>query len=258
MWLPSILEKGTKICSSCGERYQENIEIPFYARYHPVAVFGECRAHGFFFGAPQRPDLDAIAHANTQRVRVEFDSSDFQVKSGPKSKDLIRCGVTNYLDLFSNRQLLYLSRAIDHLADFESLTHLNLGLLVSTSIELNSMLCGYKGTSKHRAGAIRHTFSHHAYSFPHTALENNPLYPANVSGSLQSLFRSRIRKGRKWALKPVERHIKNGKVQKVTINGEVDQGKEAITFDELLVGGRYFKLFQSSSIWLDLPDDCVD
>ena len=36
------------------------------------------------------------------------------------------------------------------------------------------MLCGYKGVTRRRAGAVRHTFAHHGYAFPYTALETNP------------------------------------------------------------------------------------
>src|SRR5690606_1221384 len=104
-------------------------------------------------------------------------AADFGIEAGPKSIDLVRRGVNSYLELFSGRQLLYLRRAIQLLPNFEPLVRLNLALLVSTSLEFNSLLCGYKGMGQRRPGAIRHTFSLHAYSFPYTALENNPLFP---------------------------------------------------------------------------------
>jgi putative DNA methylase len=120
------------------------------------------------------------------------------------------------------------------------------------------MLCGYKGGDKRRPGAIRHTFSHHAYSFPYTALENNPLHPAKVSGTLQNLFDDRIRKARKWAQLPQERRIKDGTTQTTFLRGEVDAGAEVSHATDLRAGTRRFLLIQGSSASLDLAADSVD
>ena len=133
-----------------------------------------------------------------------FDQADFAIETGPKSRDLIRRGIENYLDLFSSRQLHYLRAAIDALKDVDESVRLKLALLVSTSTEFNSMLCGYKGSVKNRPGAIRHTFAHHAYSFPYTALENNPVHASKSSGTLTNLYFSRLVRGQKWAKSPDE------------------------------------------------------
>ena len=102
-------------------------------------------------------------------------------------------------------------------------------MLVSTSLEFNSLLCGYKGWSKRRPGAIRHVFALHAYSFPYTALENNPVNPQKSSGNLQILFRDRIVRGREWAVSPTERRInREGKSEPVPIPEEVDQGRRSV------------------------------
>ena len=110
---------------------------------------------------------------------------DFRVHDGPKSGDLLRHNVRSYLDVFSSRQLLYLHQAIRQLRDYKGIDRLTLGMLVSTSLEFNAMLCGYKGWNKRRPGAIRHVFALHAYSFQYTALENNPVNPRKSSGNLQ-------------------------------------------------------------------------
>jgi len=238
-----IVTKGTRRCPRCGEAYREETDAPFYARYRPVAVVGECPQHGLFFAIPGQ-DLGPVA--------------DFAVVPGPKSKDLVRRGVRSYLDLFSSRQLLYLARAIDLLPSYEPIERLNLALLVSTSLEFNSMLCGYKGSDARRPGAIRHTFSHHAYSFPHTALENNPLYPARASGTLQSLFYRRIVRARRWARQPEERRISRGKARKVVVYSEVDLGREVSSARELADGDHRFLLIQGSSASLDLEPQSVD
>jgi putative DNA methylase len=202
--------------------------------------------------------LDAITRADAQREQCGFDPSDFTAASGPKSKSLLTREIDNYLDLFSSRQLLYLRAAITGLAGMEPLVRLNLALLVSTSLEFNTMLCGYKGDKKRRPGAIRHAFAYHAYSFPYTALENNPVYPARKSGTLQNLFNGRIVRGRTWAKNPIEREVVDGRSRKVTITGEVDAGIEQNDFADLHSGSRRFLLIQGSSATLDLPDDSVD
>lgn len=256
---PPLIEKGTEACAICGAPYQEDYQRPFYSRYTPLVVVGQCPQHGLFFVSPTTADLARIEQADDMRSRLDFGSpADFAVLSGPKSADLVNHGITSYLDLFSSRQLLYLWRAIDMLPDFAPLVRLNLALLVSTSLEFNSLLCGYKGGDKRRPGAIRHTFSHHAYSFPYTALENNPLHPARASGTLQNLFDDRIRKARKWALAPQERVVRDGAARIITLRGEVDAGIEVGTAADLRSGTRRFLLIQGSSTALNLDADSVD
>jgi putative DNA methylase len=254
----SILEKSVQACERCGRPYQEPLHLPYYQRYVPLAAWGECVFHRLFITSPGQKEHDALAEADAQRATLPFAPADFQIGKGPKSKSLLARGITSYLDLFSSRQLLFLGRAIEHLQEVEPLTRLNLALLVSTSLEFNSMLCGYKGMTQTRPGAIRHTFSHHAYSFPHTALENNPVYSLRASGNLRNLFHNRIVRGRTWAMNPVERRINQEQVQKVVIQGEVDAGQEVTEFAELQAGSRRFLLLQGSSVSLNVPSDSVD
>ncbi|MCP4427821.1 MAG: hypothetical protein GY803_25340 [Chloroflexi bacterium] len=271
-----LLARKIKRCADCGQPYREDLAKPYYQRYEPIAITGKCPTHGLFFAPPRPTDLAAIARADALREQRRFDAADFAVTPGPKSKSLFVRGIDNYLDLFSSRQLLYLQTAITqgsrgaeeqrgkvspaHPLTRSSalLARLNLALLVSTSLEFNTMLCGYKGDKKRRPGAIRHAFAYHAYSFPYTALENNPIYPARRSGTLQGLFYGRIVRGRIWAANPVERRVGDGSVQKVTIAGEVDAGTEHDDFADLQTGSRRFLLLQGSSAALNLPDDSVD
>jgi putative DNA methylase len=253
--LPLIV-KSQRECRRCGGRYQEEVESPFYARYEPLVVAGECAAHGLFFSAPTSADLERRREADS--LRPGFRAGGFAVEHGPKSADLLAKGISCYLDLFSSRQLLYLKRAVELLPDGDPLVRLSLALLLSTSLDFNSMLCGYKGANKRRPGAIRHAFSHHAYSFPYTALENNPLYPGRASGTLQKLFHDRIRRARRWAEAPVERRVEGGRTRAVVITGEVDAGREVSRPDQLREGTRCFHLSQGSSISLDLEDDSID
>lgn len=249
--------KAQTVCPSCEQPYREETALPYYRRYAPLAVAGECPRHGFFFAALRAADWALIEQADAQRAGL-FDPADFAIAPGPKSADLLRRGVANYLDLFTSRQLLYLRAAVDALPTVDAAVRLKLGLLVSTSLEFNALLCGYKGGARSRPGAIRHVFAHHAYALPYTALENNPLYPARASGTLQALYHQRIARGAVWAARPIERRLVDGDARPTPIEGEVDAGVEVETAAALATGRRRFLLIQGSSAHLPLPDASVD
>ena len=257
---PNLIVKGDKRCTACGQQYDELLELPFYARYVPVAVFGVCEEHGIFFRSPGASDLERIREADAQRDSLDFGPlSDFAVMDGPKSGDLLRHNIRSYLDVFSSRQLLYLHTAIGLLREYAGIDRLVLGTLMSTSLEFNAMLCGYKGWYKRRPGAIRHVFALHAYSFQYTALENNPVNPRKSSGNLQRLFHDRVERGRKWAALPVERRFdSDGRRELVKIAGEVDDGVEVFDQDGLADGQRRFWLIQGDSRSLPIANDSID
>ena len=257
---PKLVTKTEKKCLSCGQDYKELLDLPFYARYVPVAMFVSCDEHGNLFRPPGESDLALIELADSQRSSLDFEAvEDFKVKNGPKSGDLLKRNVRSYLDLFSSRQLMYLHQSIRQLRDYSGAYKLNLGMLVSTSLEFNSMLCGYKGWYKRRPGAIRHAFALHAYSFQYTALENNPVNPCKSSGNLQLLFHDRIERGRKWASLPVERMVnENGKTLQVKMPGEVDGGVEIFNAADFTQGRNKFWLIHGDSRTLPIDDCSVD
>jgi hypothetical protein len=236
------------------------LDIPYYTRYVPIAIVGACPEHGLFFRPPGQADLERIYVANQQRNKLDFEPlAGFTVPDGPKSGDLLGRNINSYLDVFSSRQLLYLHRAIHLLHDHSGAVKLNLALLVSTSLEFNSLLCGYKGWFKRRPGAIRHVFALHAYSFPYTALENNPVNREKSSGNLQLLFHDRIVRGRRWAVAPVERKInRNSQTQLVKIPGELDGGIEVFDQATLGSGRQKFWLIHGDSRRLPLDDHSID
>jgi putative DNA methylase len=255
-----LITKAEKECLTCSQKYQELLDIPYYTRYLPVAIVGVCPKHGLFFRPPGQADLERINKANQQREGLDFEPlADFAIQNGPKSGDLIGRNIYSYLDLFSSRQLLYLHRAIGLLRDYHGAVKLNLALLVSTSLEFNSLLCGYKGWFQRRPGAIRHVFALHAYNFPYTALENNPVNREKSSGNLQILFRDRIIRGREWAVAPVERKVnQNNPTQLVKIPGELDGGIEVFNQIVLADGRQKFWLIHGDSRRLPLDDHSVD
>jgi len=256
-----LITKSETMCRMCGQKYQEVLHLPFYARYAPIAVVGDCPKHGLFFRAPGPQDLTRLREADRQRHHLDWQPlEDFLIENGPKSGDLVARNIRSYLDVFSSRQLLYLHHATRLVQEYRGAVRLNLALLVSTSLEFNSMLCGYKGADKRRPGAIRHVFALHAYSFPYTAAENNPVNRQKSSGNLQQLFRDRIVRGRKWAIAPVERRITGqGATELVPIVGEFDGGVEVTNERELTNGQQKFWLIQGDSRNLSiLNDNSVD
>ncbi len=254
-----LVTKGETTCPDCRQKYREILDEPYYARYVAVAIVGSCPEHGLFLRPPSSVDVERMRAADELRSTLDFGLlDDFLVRGGPKSNDLLARHIRSYLDTFSSRQLLYLYHAIRLLQEYSGSIKLNLGLLVSTSLEFNSLLCGYKGWAVNRPGAIRHVFALHAYSFPYTALENNPINLQKSSGNLQQLFSDRIERGRNWAVAPVERRVQyDGATQLVTIPGEYDGGIEV--FDQAaLAQDHAFWLIHGDSRKLPIMDHSVD
>jgi len=254
-----LVEKGTESCEACGAAFDDILDEPFSERYVPLVVVGWCPEHDQFFKAVDRTDLAPIAKASDEVSDIDFgDPEDFRVPSGPKSDDLLGRNVASFQELFTPRQLLYLSASAELLQELPGEDRLWLALLISTSLDFNSLLCGYKGAGIRRPGAIRHVFSHHAYSFPYTALENNPVFSRKRSGTLQRLYHDRIVRAGRWAVEPVERFIDDDRREKVTIQGEIDGGEPVHEWGELLEGRRRFLVLQADSATLDIPEGVVD
>ena len=254
-----IFEKGHDKCRVCGEKAEDLTDVRFAARYEPLLAVGACVKHGQFFKAVEQPDLTAMKKAEAAALRLELPNDELlRVPDGPKSRDLLNKGVRQFGDLFSARQLLYLSAAQELLADVDEAHRVWLALLVSTSLEYHCMLAGYKGIAKCRAGAVRHVFSHHAYSFPYTALEGNPVFSGKASGTLRRLFDDRIVDASRWAAAPIERKKTERGWRKVAILGEVDGGKEVAAPEAVRDEERSFFVAQCDSTRMPLRDRLVD
>lgn len=240
-------------------KYKDLLKEKLYKRYVPLIIVGKCNEHGTFYKKIDSSDIEIIDRAKAEIQKLNMvNSSRFVIPYGPKSQDLLKKGIKYFTDLFTPRQLVYLNEAkilLDTLPDAHKLW---MSLLISTSLEFNSLLCGYKGAEKRRPGAIRHVFSHHAYSIPYTALENNPVYSEKSSGSLLRLFESRIKIAGKWALSPIERYFENGKWKKKIIFGEFDCGYECESIADFSGRQKCLILDQNDSAELPIPDQSVD
>ena len=256
-WL--FREKGNRRCATCDNSFANCTHIPFAERYVPILTVGFCQAHGQFFKEVAKEDLNALAKAKKVAAHIDLPEKDsLRVFGGPKSSDLLSRKIEQYSDLFSARQLLYLSTAKKFIDAVEPKHRVWLALLVSTSLEFNSLLCGYKGSERRRPGAIRHVFSHHAYSFPYTSLENNPVFSQQTSGTLRRLFDDRIKDAAAWASAPVERKPKSAGWRKVTVLGEVDGGLESSSLKQFVDQKRRFIFEQRDSSRMALPKEAVD
>jgi putative DNA methylase len=254
-----IVVKGARRCERCDAPFEDVLEAPFRERYVPLVVVGHCGEHEQFFKAVEVVDLAGIARAEGLVSGIDLgDEAGFRVPDGPKSRDLLSHHVTSFMQLFTARQLIYLHTAQGLLREQPDEQRLWLALLVSTSLDFNCLLCGYKGAGIRRPGAIRHVFSHHAYSFPYTALENNPVFPGKRSGTLQQLYADRVARAGRWARQPVETLIRDGKASKVTLRGEVDAGLSVADPEALRSGTRRFMVLQQDAGTLALPAGSVN
>lgn len=254
-----LVERGNGRCETCGSTRTDIVGQPYWQRYAPLVVVGRCPGHGQFFKRIGDEELQHLEDAGARIAALDVaDEGAFNVPNGPKSRDLRRRGITTYLELFAPRQLLYLAYCREILSSLPDQDRLWLGLLVSTSLEFNSLLCGYKGSGVRRPGAVRHVFSHHAYSFPYTALENNPICRSMTSGSLRRLFHDRIWRAGRWAAQPLETRIDGRRRTKARIRGEVDAATPVSDWQELVDGQRRFLVLQADAANVDIPEGLVD
>ncbi len=255
----TLVERTQRRCGLCGTAFDDVPAARFTERYQAFALSGTCPEHGQFMKSVDEEDDRVAAEAE---MECKHSPSIFRerhdVSGGPKSADLLRRGVRSYDELFTSRQLLYLKRSIDFVRRSDDADRMWLALLISTSLEFNCLLCGYKGADLRRPGAIRHVFSHHAYTFPYTALENNPISENGGSGTLNRIFEDRIVRASAWAQTPTESRSTNSGMKKVEINGEVDFGSEVEDWADLKAGTRRYLLVQGDSGNLGVPEGLVD
>ena len=254
-----LFEKGNARCPTCDKQLGNTTHVTFVERYIPLLTVGLCQDHGQFFKQVESSDLNAIRKAKMASSSIVLPTENsLRVLGGPKSSDLLSRKIEHYSDLFTARQLLYLGTAKKLIDAVEPKHRFWLALLVSTSLEFNSALCGYKGSERRRPGAIRHVFSHHAYSFPYTSLENNPIFSHQTSGTLRRLFDDRIKDADVWASTPIERKPIPTGWGKTAVLGEIDGGFECSAVEQFANKNRRFVLQQCDSSRLSLPDKSVD
>jgi putative DNA methylase len=255
----NIMDKFQARMKGVNGKKTDILSVPFSERYIPLVIVGYCTTHKTFFKPLDDKDIEILrAAGRLARRNKQFLGTNFEIPSGPKSDDLIGREVRFFHELFFPRQLVYISRAQALLETMPQEHRLWMSLLLSTSLEFNAALCSYKGAEKRRPGAIRHVFSHHAYSFPYTALENNPVFPLNTSGTIGNLFETRIAAADKWARCPIERRFSAARWSKTAVLGEVDIGQEASSTADFVGRKRMFLVRQNDSTRIPLSAGSVD
>ncbi len=254
-----VLDKDNAKERGINGKGAEKFSISFNERYVPLVIVGYCKKHEGFFKAIEETDLLILEKARKSSAQIDLPALErLSIPHGPKSDDLLNRGVSYFHELFFPRQLLYLGEAKSLLNTLPKEHIPWMSLLISTSLEFNSALCGYKGAEVRRPGAVRHVFSHHAYSFPYTSLENNPVFSGKTSGTLGRLFDTRIFAASKWARAPIERHYSNGKWEKTTILNESDIGHECSSISSFVRQKKLLLVKQIDSSMIPLPDNSVD
>jgi len=259
------IEGMVYVCPTCGRR-NTAIEAarqngkPLEQEMFAVSYI--CPVHGQGFKPAEERDqaLYQVAEREFDLNRETLCFPRQTIPNGLKTDDLLNHNYRHWYELFNKRQLLCLDmllKAILKLED-ENVKEFLLTLFSST-LEFNNMFCSYKGASPLKPGAVRHIFSHHAFVLPREPLENNLWGPVGSSGTFPNLYHSRLRRGKAYCLRPVERVVRNERViAQVRIPGERIEGRLAANFAELRAGHKNTLLLCQNSEHLDLPDRSVD
>ena len=159
---------------------------------------------------------------------------------GEKTRDLRAKGYTHWIDLFNDRQLLAMGTLLEEIRALEDpAVREYLSLTCSAALEFNTMFCSFKGANPRSPGAVRHTFSHHAFVHPGEPLENNPLGAIpRQSGTVPFLYDYRLKRALEYQETPEERVLgPDGTVaDTVSLPGERIGGRPADTLEALLEG----------------------
>ena len=254
-----IIDKDNARKNGINGKNSDLITIPFCERYIPMVIIGFCEVHKTFFKRVDKNDHDLILSAKQWvEKNIAFSANNFKIPEGPKSKDLLNRQITHFYELFFPRQLIYIANSQVLLRTIPREHLLWMSLLISTSLEFNSALCGYKGSEKRRPGAIRHVFSYHAYSFPYTSLENNPLFQRKTSGTLSNLYSTRISAAYEWAISPIERKLIGKHWKKISVPNEIDMGENCSSIEHFTDKSRYYHVKQNDSSKMPLPSHSID
>jgi adenine-specific DNA methylase len=259
-----FVKKGCFTCPSCRET--EKVIDVIRRMGGPLdqvisCVVLECPVHGLQLKQPDKYDLLLY-----QDIKSEFERSrdgllipTQYIPTGLKTDDLLRMGYRYWYQLFSERQLLSLSKLLRAILELEE--HLTEFMLIafSGSLEFNNMLCSYKGVDIRRAGAVRPIFSHHAFIQTLEPLENNLWGPEKDSGTFPHIYKYRVRRAKLYCERPEERVITySGAVEKKTVTGERIEGIIGSEFQDLDSGKANVLLLCQDSRRVELPPASVD
>jgi putative DNA methylase len=230
--LPERMRSLTIWCETCGRVHQAPTKADV-ARYHRI-------------------ERDLAKRWRLLMIPRE------RIPAGHNTDQLRRYGYRYWHQLFNARQLAALDLLFRAVAKVEDEAARELLLLIaSAGLEFNSMLCSAKGLG---TGAVRQVFTHHAFIPAKSPLEANVWGIKASSGGFSTLYRERVSRAAAWASRPLEPKLaKNGKPQKVAIEGEHLAGELASSYADLEDGTANLLVLNHSSEQLDeITDGSVD
>jgi putative DNA methylase len=254
---------ATYTCPACGQgerildalRHQD--EPPTHAM---VAIHYLCPACGKDYKQPDAQDLAAYEQVKQrfleQRDRLLYPRT--PIRPGYNTNQMINYHYRYWSQMFNERQLLGLSMLLEAILCLEDRNMREFMLLLfSGTLEFNNQFCSPKGLG---TGAVRHLFAHHAFIPAKEPLEANLWGVNRSSGGFSTLYKERLRRGKAYAKRPVERRLETHGPVKVPIPGERMEATLAVSFEELVTSPerRVLLLNRSSTDLGEIPAGSVD
>jgi len=250
-------------CPTCASRGQildalsDGDESPPHTM---VAIYYLCPKCGKGYKKPDTHDL-TVYDQSKERLKEQGERLPYPrtaIRPGYNTNQMINYHYHFWSQMFNERQLLGLSlllEAILHLEDRNVMEFML--LLFSGTLEFNNIFCSPKGLG---TGAVRHLFAHHAFIPTKEPLETNLWGINRSSGGFSTLYQERLRRGKAYAQKPVERYISAHGQIKVPIPGERIEATLATSLAELVASPdrRVLLLNHSSTDLAEIPSQSVD
>lgn len=198
---------GTATCRQCSREFKilkaVNGNRPSFRLYAKLVLTSNGEKE---YLPSTESDWDAYQDCS-DRLRKEVQSGaivlpSLELKDGYNTRQAMSYGFRLWRDFFNDRQLLalgLLQGAIAKITDQPARDALL--TLFSGVLEFNNMFASYKGEG---TGAVRHMFAHHILKPERTPIEANVWGTSKSSGSLSTLFRSRLLRAAEYRLVPTE------------------------------------------------------
>jgi adenine-specific DNA methylase len=250
-------------CPVCGSHDQilavlrDREEPPVHSM---IAIYYLCPTCGKGYKQPDAQDLAAYEQIKErfleQRDRLLYPRT--PIRPGYNTNQMINYHYRFWSQMFNERQLLGLSMLLEAILCLEDQTMREFMLLLfSGTLEFNNLFCSPKGLG---TGAVRHLFAHHAFIPAKEPLEANLWGVNRSSGGFSTLYKERLRRGKAYARRPVERRLGARGPVKVPIPGEQIEATLAASFEELVTSPdrRVLLLNRSSTDLAEIPARSVD
>jgi putative DNA methylase len=225
-----------------------------------IAIYYLCPTCGKGYKQPDAQDLAAYEQIKErfleQRDRLLYPRT--PIRPGYNTNQMINYHYRFWSQMFNERQLLGLSMLLEAILCLEDQTMREFMLLLfSGTLEFNNLFCSPKGLG---TGAVRHLFAHHAFIPAKEPLEANLWGVNRSSGGFSTLYKERLRRGKAYARRPVERRLGARGPVKVPIPGEQIEATLAASFEELVTSPdrRVLLLNRSSTDLAEIPARSVD